>query len=73
MILRKPLFNGTNNLDQLIKILKVLGSPRWQTISFCKDSHIPKIPQISGTGLAEVIGDKCDKTMCDLISKMLKI
>jgi hypothetical protein len=44
MILRKPLFNGTNNLDQLIKILKVLGSPRWHTISFCKDSHIPKIP-----------------------------
>lgn len=44
MITKKPIFNGTNNLDQLVKILRVFGTPRWQTISFCKNRTIPKIP-----------------------------
>jgi hypothetical protein len=35
-MLKKPLFNGNDNLDQLIKILKVLGTPVWQVLSFCR-------------------------------------
>lgn len=35
--LGKPLFHGSDSLDQLIKIFRVIGSPKWRTISFMLD------------------------------------
>ncbi len=29
MILSKPLFKGNSTLDQILKILQILGTPNW--------------------------------------------
>lgn len=34
LALGKPIFPGTNSLDQLLKIIRVLGQPNWTKISF---------------------------------------
>lgn len=66
MILRKPLFKGSNNLDQLIKILKVLGSPKWELISFSRNKT-PKIPEVKGIGLESIFDRKCDPLLISLL------
>lgn len=35
--LGRPLFQGSDSLDQLIKIFRVIGTPKWRTISFMLD------------------------------------
>jgi serine/threonine protein kinase len=36
MILKKPIFCGSTSLDQLVSILRVLGTPNWKNLSFAK-------------------------------------
>ena len=35
--LGRPLFQGSDSLDQLIKIFRVIGTPKWRTVSFMLD------------------------------------
>lgn len=43
LALGKPLFTGVNSLDQLARIIRIIGQPDWKKISFMIDK-IPKIP-----------------------------
>jgi glycogen synthase kinase 3 beta len=41
--LGKPIFKGSNSLDQLVRIIRVIGQPNWRKISFMVDK-IPNLP-----------------------------
>lgn len=45
LALGKPLFTGANTLDQLVRIIKIIGEPDWRKISFMIDK-IPKLPEV---------------------------
>ena len=70
--LGKPLFAGTSSLDQLVKILRVLGTPNWRKLSFMFD-HTPKLPFFTGKGLEKVLFQNSSKHFTDLLKSMLII
>jgi len=43
LALGKPLFTGANSLDQLTRIIHIIGQPNWRKISFMVEK-MPKIP-----------------------------
>ena len=56
MIMRKPLFKGDTNTDQLTKIMKVLSTPSVEQIyAMNKSTTMFRMPQITGCGLATVL------------------
>ena len=57
MILKKPLFRGNSNLDQILKILQILGTPNWEKISFV-NKKLNYLPKLKGKKLEYVfVGD----------------
>ena len=50
IFLKKPLFKGNSIIEQIIKILQVLGSPNWKDISFVENSQ-SSFPKIRGRSL----------------------
>lgn len=73
LILGKPLFPGKSGIDQLVEIIKVLGTPTKEEI-FAMNPHYTdfKFPLINASPWSKVFSNKkaCADAM-DLLSKML--
>ena len=73
MISRKPLFPGDNSLDQVCKIMKVLGKPGEDALAAASKpavKWIAKQPDITPTPLREVVPDASDSAL-DLLRRLL--
>ncbi|XP_044762258.1 MAPK/MAK/MRK overlapping kinase-like isoform X2 [Coccinella septempunctata] len=57
MLTLKPLFPGSNELDQLHKIHAILGTPNGKLLEKLKNKNCTCFPEISGTGLQCLLGD----------------
>lgn len=75
MITSLPLFDGSNNVDQLAKIIRVLGPPSQADLSAMNvdtlDINFDKVVPI---GLAEKIrkgNSSCPSDFIDLITKLV--
>lgn len=56
MILTEPLFPGQSAVDQLVEIIKVLGTPTSEDIKCMNDTYETyKFPQVGMVPWAEVI------------------
>ncbi|KPI85196.1 putative protein kinase [Leptomonas seymouri] len=74
LITTRPLFPGSNEVDQLFKIMSVLGAPTKKT--WAGGMHLANkirytFPTISGTGLAQVLPSHTPAAAMDLLSQML--
>ena len=67
------MFNGNNTLDQLVKILRILGCPKWNSLSYVKQGKrdIPMIPDFKKLGLESLFTERFDRQLVALIKKML--
>ncbi|KAG5501364.1 hypothetical protein JKF63_03176 [Porcisia hertigi] len=74
LITMRPLFPGTNEVDQLFKIMSVLGSPTEELwpggLRLAKKIRYT-FPVITGTGLAHVLPSHIPESVVDLLRKML--
>ena len=72
MILKKPLFHGDSEIDQMFSIFKIMGTPTEE--NFPGVSSMPAysdaFPKWKSKPLKEVLGD-VDPLFLDLVSKML--
>lgn len=73
LILGRPLFAGENGMDQLMEIVKVLGTPPdSEILQMNKDHKIqPDFPKISPHPLPKIFPQDTPKTAIDLLSKTL--
>lgn len=74
LITTRPLFPGTNEVDQLFKIMSLLGAPTEK--SWTGGIHLAKkirytFPAIAGTGLAQVLPSHTPASATDLLRQML--
>jgi serine/threonine protein kinase len=73
LLLGTPLFAGESNVDQLIEIIKVLGTPSKEEIKAMNPNHTAfKFPQIKGHPWTKVFRNKAPPSAIDLVSKFLK-
>lgn len=70
-----PLFPGDGHIDQLMKIISILGTPTEDVYpgfyNKVKNELGFDMPNVERVGLAREFGDKCDYAMIDLIEKVL--
>ena len=73
MLLGKPIFLGQNRLDQLIEIVKILGTPTQQEIKLMNPDHkMYKFPQLKGQAWERVFRNaKASQSAIDLVSQFL--
>lgn len=72
MILGQPLFPGESGVDQLVEIIKVLGTPQRQEIEAMNPNYTEfQFPQIKAHPWNEVFGSSASPEATDLISNML--
>lgn len=72
LLLGKPLFPGDSGVDQLIEIIKILGTPTREEIFAMNPNHTTfSFPQISPHPWAKVFRNKAPKNAIDLVSKLL--
>ncbi|EAS04144.2 glycogen synthase kinase-3 (macronuclear) [Tetrahymena thermophila SB210] len=73
MVLGQPIFIGESSVDQLIEIIKVLGTPTQQQIFAMNPDHQgTKMPNIKPTPWTKVFQNcRIDPLAIDLISKIL--
>jgi len=72
LLLGKPLFPGDSGVDQLIEIIKVLGTPTKEEIYAMNPNHTSfSFPQITPHPWAKVFRNKAPKIAIDLVSKFL--
>jgi len=73
LLLGNPLFAGENNVDQLIEIIKVMGTPTKEEIKAMNPNHTSfKFPQIKAHPWSKVFRNKAPASAIDLVSKFLK-
>lgn len=71
MILGEPIFLGESALDQLVEIIKILGTPTQTQISqMNSNSEEFRLPQIKAQAWSKVLKN-ADPLLIDLISKVL--
>ncbi len=72
LLLGKPLFPGDSGVDQLIEIIKILGTPTKEQIQAMNPNHQSfKFPQIKPHPWAKVFRNKAPPDAIDLVSKFL--
>lgn len=72
LMLRQPIFPGESGVDQLVEIIKVLGTPtREQIFSMNPDYKEYKFPQIKPMAWDKVFRSKTPKDAIDYVSKLL--
>lgn len=72
LLLGKPLFPGESGVDQLIEIIKVLGTPNKEEIFAMNPNHTSfSFPLIAAHPWSKVFRNKAPKTAIDLVSKFL--
>jgi len=73
LLLGTPLFPGDSGVDQLIEIIKILGTPSREEITAMNPNHTSfKFPQIKPHPWAKVFRNKAPADAIDLVSKLLK-
>ncbi|CRG93436.1 protein kinase 1, putative [Plasmodium gallinaceum] len=73
LILGKPLFLGDCASDQLVEIIKILGTPNDEDfLSFKSVYKNVKFPNIKPITLKKLINHNCSKDSIDLLSKLLQ-
>ncbi|CRG98870.1 protein kinase 1, putative [Plasmodium relictum] len=73
LILGKPLFLGDCASDQLVEIIKILGTPNDEDfLSFRSVYKNVKFPDIKPITLKKLINHNCSKDSIDLLSKLLQ-
>lgn len=74
LFLKKPIFIGDSDIDQLFQIFRVLGTPNESTLPGCKNfpDFNKEWPQWQSSGLnSHVVSTKMDSIALDLLSQML--
>jgi len=72
LLLGKPLFPGESAVDQLIEIIKILGTPTKEQIQAMNPNHTSfKFPQIRPHPWSKVFRNKAQADAIDLVSKFL--
>ena len=72
LMLGRPLFPGESGVDQLVEIIKVLGTPTKEEIQIMNMSYTEfKFPQIKPHPWHKVIRGRASPDAIDLVSKML--
>lgn len=73
LLLGSPLFPGESGVDQLIEIIKILGTPSKDQISKMNPNHTTfKFPQIKPHPWVKVFRNKATPQAIDLVSKFLQ-
>jgi len=72
LFLEDPIFPGDSNADQLIEIIKILGSPQPQDVKAMNPNLKDfKVPAIKPHSWKKVFKPEVDPLVIDLISKVL--
>lgn len=72
MLIGKPLFPGNNTVDQLIEIIKVLGTPsKEQVLAMNHTQDNFKFPPVSPKPWEDILLDSSSTETIDLLSKLL--
>lgn len=72
MLLGQPLFPGESGVDQLVEIIKVLGTPTREEIQAMNPTYTEyKFPQIKGHPWSKVFRSRTPPEAIDLVSKLL--
>lgn len=73
LLLGNPLFPGDSGVDQLIEIIKILGTPSKEEIKAMNPNHTAfKFPQIRPHPWQKVFRNKASPASIDLVSKFLR-
>jgi len=73
MIIGRPLFAGETGVDQLVEIIKILGTPTKQQINLMNPNYKEmKFPQVKGSSLPKYLKNKTTPEAIDLLEKMLQ-
>ena len=74
MLIKKPLFEGSSNTSQMLKIIKILGPPTEEDLDGM-DVEKQQITKLEGIGLKNRIkklNHNADDRVIDLLERMLK-
>jgi len=72
LLLGQPLFPGESGVDQLVEIIKVLGTPTREEIQAMNPTYTEyKFPQIKGHPWTKVFRSRTPPEAIDLVSKLL--
>jgi len=72
LLLGQPLFPGDSGVDQLVEIIKVLGTPTKEEIRSMNSNYIEfKFPQIKGCQWKKIFRNKTPDDAMDFIAKTL--
>mmetsp|Transcript_77225 Transcript_77225/g.116171 ORF Transcript_77225/g.116171 Transcript_77225/m.116171 type:complete len:385 (+) Transcript_77225:500-1654(+) len=72
LLLGQPLFPGDSGVDQLVEIIKVLGTPTKEEIRSMNSNYIEfKFPQIKGCQWKKIFRNKTPDDAMDFIAKSL--
>jgi len=73
LLLGTPLFPGESGVQQLIEIIKILGTPTKEEINAMNPNHtVFKFPQLKPHPWAKIFRNKCPSNAIDLVSKLLR-
>lgn len=73
LMLGTPLFPGESGVDQLVEIIKVLGTPTKEEIMAMNRNYTEfKFPQIKSLPWSKVLRNRTQPEAIDLVSKMLQ-
>lgn len=73
LLLGQPLFPGDSGVDQLVEIIKVLGTPTREQIQAMNHSYTEfKFPEIRPHPWAKVLGSSVSQDAIDLLTKLLR-
>ncbi|KAH7315022.1 hypothetical protein KP509_21G030800 [Ceratopteris richardii] len=73
LLLGQPLFPGDNSVDQLVEIIKVLGTPTREEIKCMNPSYTDhKFPQIKAHPWHKIFSKRVPPDAVDLISRLLQ-
>jgi glycogen synthase kinase 3 beta len=73
LLLGTPLFPGDSGVDQLIEIIKILGTPTKEEIQAMNPNHTSfKFPQIKPHPWTKVFRNKAPAAAVDLVSQFLR-
>jgi len=73
LLLGNPLFPGESGVDQLVEIIKVLGTPTREEIQSMNPTYTEyKFPQIKGHPWTKVFRSKTPPEALDLVGKLLQ-
>jgi len=73
MVIGRPLFAGESAVDQLVEIIKVLGTPTREEILAMNQAYTDfKFPVIEPKSWNKVLGGRAPASALDLLSRMLQ-